>query len=140
MSSLAKDAEHFSGGISRYKIDLARVDNFFDHLCWAIYYDRYGQPFDESNHSISHIYPTLHTDDPDELRVRYFLSGMIEEFQKNYANMISRYEAAKVAESVYSCQIIDPISSNGSITIIHTFYGLFEAVSMLSRKWERSDV
>lgn len=139
-SSLAKDAEHFSDGTGKYKVDVARFGNFFDHLCWAIYFDRYGQPFDESNHSISHTYLTLHTDDPQELQVRSFLSKMMGEFHKNHFEMISHYEAAKVAASVYSSEIIDPISSNGSITIIHTFYGLFEAVSMLSRKWARIDV
>lgn len=139
-SSLAEDAEHFSDGTSKYGVDVARFDNFFDHLSWAIYFDRYGQPFDESNHSINHTYPTLHTDDPEELKARSFLSGMIGEFQKNYAKIISHFEAAKADASVYSNQIIAPIGSNGSITIIHTFYGLFEAVSMLSRKWVRIDV
>jgi hypothetical protein len=138
-ASIAEGAEHFADGTGKYKVDVDRFNNFFDHLCWAVYFERYSHPFDEYTHSISHTYPSLQTDDPEELNVRYFLSEMIGGIRKNHNELISHYEAAKVDASVYSNQIVDPIGSDGSITIIHTFYGFFKVISMLSRKWPRVD-
>jgi hypothetical protein len=63
------------------------------------------------------------------------LSGFLEHFRNNHMEQISHYEAAKVSESVYANQIIDPIGNQGSITIIHTFYGIFEVASLLSKQW-----
>jgi len=57
---------------------------------------------------------------------------MLKVFRDDYEEHIESYEAAKATESVYANQIIDPARQNGSITIIHTFYGVFEVVSMLS--------
>jgi hypothetical protein len=132
---IANGSKHFADGTGLYRVDVGRLDNFFHHLCWALYFDRYGQPFDESAHSISHTYFTLATDDPAELQLRRRLSGFIGHFRKEYINQITTFEAARVSESVYSNQIIDPIGNSGSITILHTFYGIFEVVSMLSRRW-----
>lgn len=134
-STIADGSEHGANGTWRYKVDLQRFDNFFDHLCWALYFDRYGTPFNESTHLINHTYFTLTTDDLEEIKLRGMLSGFLEHFRKNYLNQISNYEAAKVSESVYANQIIDPIGDQGSITIIHTFYGIFDVASMLSRRW-----
>lgn len=120
-------------------MDLDRFDNFFDHLCWALYFERYELPFDDTTHSINHVYFSLHTKDSQELGVRTMLASTIDSFRKEYNDRISSYEAAKVTESVYSNQVIDPIGAGGSITIIHTFYGIFEVVSMLSKKWKHLD-
>lgn len=137
--SIFEGATHFADGTGSYKVDIGRFNNFFNHLCWALYFDRYGHPFNESNHAINHTYPTLQTDDPGEFEVRAFLAGMIGEIRQNHPKQVFNYEAAKVDESVYSNDIVDPIRSDGSITIVHRFYGLFEAISMLSRKWPRID-
>lgn len=134
-STIVSGSEHFADGTAHYKVDLERFDNFFNHLCWALYFDRYGVPFDDSTHAISHTYFTLTTDDPGELQLRGMLSGFLENFRLDYLSQISHYEAAKVSETVYANQIIDPIGIEGSITIIHTFYGIFEVASMLSRRW-----
>lgn len=138
-ASIAEDAKHFTDGTAHYKVDLDRFDNFFDHLCWALYFERYELPFDDTTHSINHVYFSLHTEDSQELGVRTMLASTIDTFRKEYNDRISSYEAAKVTESVYANQVIDPIGAGGSITIIHTFYGIFEVVSMLSKKWKHLD-
>lgn len=134
-NTIADGSEQLTDGTGRYKVDLDRFDNFFDHLCWALYFDRYKEPFNDSTHSISHIYFTLTTDDSSELNLRGMLSKFLEHFRKNHLDQISHYEAAKASESVYANQIIDPMGNQGSITIIHTFYGIFEVASLLSRRW-----
>lgn len=133
---IAEDAKHFTDGTAHYKVDLDRFDNFFNHLCCALYFERYELSFDDTAHSISHIYFSLHTEDRQELRVRKMLQSMIDTFREEYNDQFTSYEAAKVSESVYANQIIDPIGAGGSITIIHTFYGIFEVVSMLSKTWK----
>lgn len=47
---------------------------------------------------------------------------------------MEHFEADKIDEVVYSNAVMDPIGTEGSITIAHTFYGVFEVVSLLSRK------
>lgn len=137
LGSITKGAAHHEDGTAKYQVDLKRFDNFFNHLCWALYFDRYKLPFNDLTHTVSHVYCSLHTTDQHELAIRGMLSGMLDTFRNNYINHISHFEASKATESVYASQIIDPVRQNGSITIIHTFYGIFEVVSLLSQSTVR---
>ena len=133
-ASLATGAKHFKDGTAAFQVDLLRFDCFFSHLCWAIFFDRYGVAFNDSTHVINHIYFSLSTKEPHEIALRKMLNEMLKVFRDDFEAHIERYEAAKAAESVYANQIIDPARHHGSITIVHTFYGIFEVVSMLSRR------
>lgn len=136
--SIMQDSEHFADGTGRYKVDIDRFDSFFDHLCWALYFERYGHPFKDATHSIRHTYTTLQSNASSDIDAVHLLSGFVGHMRSHHGKMISEYEAAKIDESIYSNEIIDPLGSNASITIVHKFYGVFEAVSMLSLKWGRA--
>ena len=78
-----------------------------------------------------HTYLSLSDDDPQEKMRRKFLVMSLGHFFENFHSAISAYETGKVDdESIYMNKIIDP---GGSITIAHTFYGVFDVVSMLAR-------
>lgn len=47
--------------------------------------------------------------------------------------MISHYEADRVDEAIYGHDIMDPGGPSASITIAHTFYGIFNVWSLLTR-------
>ena len=61
------------------------------------------------------------------------IESMIGDFFKEHQLRMEHYEAEKIDEVVYSNKAIDPLGTEGSITIAHTFYGVFEVVSLLSR-------
>ena len=133
-SLLAYGSIDLANGARKYKVDTIRFDNFFDHLSCAIYFDRYGNPLDPARHAISHVYLSLSTSDPHELQCRNFLTMSLGHFYTGFQSSISNYEAAKLDESVYMNKIIDPAGNNASITIAHTFYGIFDVVSLLTQR------
>jgi hypothetical protein len=122
------------GGV-RYPVNVKRFDAFFDSLTRALYSDRYGKPFDDSTHHMSHVYLSLLTNDPLERKRREILTGALKYFFDQSEWMITHYEAAKLSEVVYQNKIIDPTkNAQMSVTIAHTFYGLFNVVTLLSMK------
>lgn len=131
---LNQGAEWLASGARRYPVDVARFDNVFDGLCCAVYYDRYNQRFDLATHSMHHIYLSLDSDHPGFIQQRLFGEMMARDFFVDFRDMIERYEADHVDEIVYASEIAAPLGAEGSITIVHTFYGIFDVVSMLSRR------
>jgi hypothetical protein len=122
------------GGV-RYRVDLKRFDSFFNSLCRALYFDRYGSPLDDSQYRISHEYFSLETEDLILILRRDMLDSSLKYFFENSEGMIRNYEADKLSEVIYQNKMIDPSGAGlGSITIAHTFYGIFNVVSLLTRK------
>jgi predicted Ser/Thr protein kinase len=58
------------------------------------------------------------------------IESMIGDFFKEHQHRMEHYEADKIDEVVYSNKVIDPLGTEA-----HTFYGVFEVISLLSRKW-----
>ncbi len=117
-----------------YKVDVARIDSFFDHLSCALYFDRYKTSLNPGSHLISHAYLSLVSQDPHEQLRNRLAATMMEAFISNFNESVAHYEAAKADESIYHNKIIDPAGVLGSITIMHTFYGVFNVVSFLSKQ------
>jgi hypothetical protein len=132
--TLAEGSINLPDGTRKYKVNTIRFDNFFDHLSCALYFDRYGEPLDDRKHKIHHCYLSLTTENSEEVRARGDLTSMLGHFYRNYQEVISKYEADKINESVYQNKIIDPVGKEASITIAHTFYGIFNVVSLLTRQ------
>jgi hypothetical protein len=129
-----RSVAHPSGAVA-YRIDLNRFNSFFDCLCHALYFDRYGSPIDPSQHLIWHEYLSLQTKNPIAVVRQNLLKEFLKYFFENSEWMIRNYEADKLSEVVYQNKIIDPSGSGvGSITIAHTFYGIFNVVSLLTQK------
>src|SRR5438552_2070932 len=61
----ARGSIRMDEGAVAYPVDVKRFDHFFDHLCYALYFDRYGARFDERNHLLTQHYLSLTTHDPD---------------------------------------------------------------------------
>jgi hypothetical protein len=137
--SLVAGSVDLPGGARKYRVDTSRFDNFFNHLSFAVYFDRYGVPLDRRKHRQHHSYLSLITTDQDELRRRAFLTSMLGTFYRDFEALITTYEADKINESVYGNKIIDPGGKDASITIAHSFYGVFHAVSLLTRVFSEHD-
>ena len=63
---------------------------------------------------------------------RIYAIGGITDLGKS--DVVESYEADRADEVVYGNQIVDPGGADASITIAHTFYGVFEVVSFLTRR------
>jgi hypothetical protein len=133
-SALASGSVTLPNGSRAYSVDTTRFDNFFDHLTAAFFFDRYGRPFDVTQHAMRHVYMEFASDDPHEESGRRYLACMLGHFQAEFQAAVSKYEADHVDEIVYMNRVVDPIGPDGSITILHTFYGVFDVVSLLSRR------
>ena len=59
---------------------------------------------------------------------------MMECFFKHNRTLIEHFEADHINDVVYSNDLLAPGGVDASITIAHSFYGVFEVVSLMSRK------
>ena len=131
---IARGSIQMDQGAAAYPVDVKRFDHFFDHLCYALYFDRYGARFDERNHLLTQHYLSLTTHDPEELRHLALLSESLRVFYEQFGSFVESYDAGHIDEVVYQNKIIDPAGPDASITIAHTFYGVFDVVSLLTRR------
>jgi hypothetical protein len=136
-TSLAEGSVTLPNGVRKYIVDTKRFDNFFDHLCAGFYFDRYGCQLDCGRHAMRHVYLEFGTDDPAEQSGRRLLVSMVGHLLAEFHSAVGRYEADKVDDIVYMHRVMDPAGADGSITIVHTFYGVFDVVSLLTRRVAR---
>ena len=132
--AIAEGSVQMPGEAVAYRVDTGRLDRFFDHLCWGIYFDRYGVPFNDHQHALTHHYLDLTSSDPEEIRRLALLAESFRILCSDFASLVESYSAAKIDEIVYQNKIIDPARGDGSITIAHTFYRVFNVVSLLTRR------
>jgi hypothetical protein len=133
--NLAIDSVKLPDGSVLYKTDVLRFDNFFDHLSYALYFDKFSEQFDESHFKVRHIYLDLQTKDLIRQAERKFVIASYGKYFQEFDELITKYEADKIDEVIYQNKIIAPLNQQGSITIFHTFYGVFNVVSLLTRSW-----
>lgn len=133
-AALNEGAEWLENGSRKYNVDTGRLDAFFDSLCCAIFFDRYGRKFDPRIHSMHHIYVSLTSDDIEQQASFDQARSMILSFFDTFADKVAHTEAAKIDEVVYANKIVAPLEAGASITIAHSFYGCFEVISLLTIK------
>jgi hypothetical protein len=133
---LAVGSETLSDGSRRYRVDMARLDNFFNHLAAGIFFDRYGRSLNPATHRFGHVYLDLHDDDPEEDQKRRMVAMMLGHLFAGFKDQIAHYEADRIDETVYMNRIMDPAGPDASVTIAHTFYGVFDVATFLTRQVE----
>lgn len=130
---ISDNSQWRSDGICLYPVNLARFDNFFDNLSCALFYIRFGTVFDPQAHNMQHVYLNFRTEDEDEKGRIASAQDMLRYFFDKHRRTIEEYESDYVDEIVYAHKIIAPLEAHGSITIAHSFYGVFEVVSLITK-------
>ncbi|MBC7285012.1 hypothetical protein [Hoeflea sp.] len=133
-AALNEGAEWLESGARRYQVDMARFDSFFDSLCSALFFERYGIRFEPDIHHINHLYLSFESKDPEYQPSREVARREVADLLQTLSDRVEHFEAAKIDEVVYQNKIVDPMGARASITIAHSFYGCFEVVSLLTIK------
>lgn len=133
-AALRAGSKALASGGRAYLVDVARVDRFFDHLVHALFFARYGTRLDPKTHAVNHVYLSLSSDDPHENSRKDFIVRALGHLAGGFPEFVHRYEAATLVEPVYEYRLFESAGASASITIRHYFYGVFEVVSLLSRR------
>lgn len=124
---LAEGSEAVAGGVA-YRVDVDRLDEFFTALsCGLVFKSQKAQL--PANYRIGHIYHRLGKpgDKPSALEL------WIEEFYASDPSPLMSFGTPETHnERIYTAQIFGIRGYRGSITINHTFFGVFKVTSMLS--------
>lgn len=126
---LVKNAVMVEGAVA-YPVDVTRFDDFFTALsCGLIYKSQKAQL--PSNYNIGHIYHRFNSDEDKE---QSEIESNIDRFydEKPLAFMSFGNPDTR-NERIYTCEIHGLPDYQGSITIVHRFFGVFKATSMLTR-------
>jgi len=87
-----------------------------------------------ANYSINHIYPSLATGGDS---VSKALKQGIEEFYSGKPLAVMEFGKPGLHnERIYTAEVFGLPDFEGSITIVHLFFGKFKVISMLSKKFE----
>ncbi|MFW0776225.1 MAG: hypothetical protein ACN2B6_00705 [Rickettsiales bacterium] len=127
---LAADAVQLDGGAVKYKVEVARLDDFFSALSCGIIFKTCKSALPE-NYEIGHVYHNFGSENGQVARmleegINGFYSGKPMDF------MAFGDPGAK-NERIYTATIFGVPGFQSSITIVHLFFGVFKVTSMLTR-------
>lgn len=124
---LAKGAKQVGGGVA-YLVEVERLDEFFTALsCGLVFKSQKAQL--PVNYLIRHIYHRLGKigEAPSALELA------IEEFYGSRPSPLMSFGTPETHnERIYTAEIFGVPGFRGSITVRHTFFGVFNVTSMLS--------
>ena len=127
---LAAGSVPLPDGAVKYKVDLARLDEFFTALSCGIVYKTCRTSLPQ-NYKINHIYHNfVGQTDPViqaiESEIEKFYSGKPLDF-------MAFGEPGTKNERIYTVTIFGIPGYQSSITVVHEFFGVFKVTSMLTR-------
>lgn len=128
---LLKGAKPQANGAVAYKVDTARLDNFFTALSCGIVYKSCGSALPE-NYDIRHIYHNLTGNYCPEYEAA--IEGMKEFYSGTPMDILNFGRPNVKNERIYTVKVFGMPEFQTSITIVHEFFGVFQVTSMLSIK------
>jgi hypothetical protein len=128
---LIRDSVLLGNGAVKYRVDIQRLDNFFNALsCGLICHVAKDQL--PENFSMQNIYHNLLDESlsPKETE----LIALTERFYESTTPEILHFGEAKLHnEDIYTAKIFGIAGFHSSITTVHLFFGHFKVTSMLTR-------
>jgi hypothetical protein len=127
---LADGAVSLGNGAVKYKVDAARLDDFFTALSCGLIFKSCGSSL-PANYSISHVYHNFQSEADPEMRqiedaINTLYAGKPMAFME-FGDPDTRNER------IYTVTIFGIPEFQSSITIVHRFFGVFKVTSMLTR-------
>lgn len=126
---MVKGSCEVAGGVE-YAVDHERFDEFFTALSCGLICKSQNKPL-PTNYRIGHIYHRfVSIGDPQRLAIE----AAIDRFYDGKPLDIMAFGNPETRnERIYTVEIHGLPEFQGSITIVHTFFGVFKVTSMLSR-------
>ncbi|WP_423460309.1 hypothetical protein [Ottowia sp. VDI28] len=126
---LAADAVPLPGGAVKYKVDVARLDEFFTALSCGIVYKTCKTSLPK-NYKIGHIYHNFIGQNDPEIQA---IESEIEKFYSGKPMGFMKFgEPGARNENIYAVTIFGLPDYKSSITVVHLFFGVFKVTSMLT--------
>lgn len=127
---LAAGAIPLGNGAVEYKVDIARINDFFTALSCGLVYKACKSSL-PSNYKIRHIFHNFVSDvDP----VVKLIEADIEKFYSGKPMDIMAFgDPGTKNERIYTATIFGIPDYQSSITIVHLFFGVFKVTTMLTR-------
>lgn len=127
---LADGAVPLGNGAVKYRVDVARLDDFFTALSCGIIYKSCESPLPE-NYKISHIFHNFQSEADYQLRE---IEGSINTLYSGKPMDFMDFGVPDLQnERIYTATIFGIPKFQSSITIVHRFFGTFKVTSMLTR-------
>ncbi len=128
---LVRDSEPLKNGAVKYRVDLKRLERFFNALsCGLIYHIAKEQL--PHNFDVRNIYHDLIDESLPQKETE--LAASIGHFYEDDIPDILRFgEAGLQNKDIYAAKVFGIAGFRSSITIVHLFFGHFKVTSMLSR-------
>ncbi|WP_092683653.1 hypothetical protein [Albimonas donghaensis] len=126
---LAKGSVINTDGSVGYRVQVSRLDDFFDHLCFGLIFKACKASLPK-RYKIRHIYHSLSgTADLRELQLQ---NELLRFYSAPLPEILDFGTPGTVNTKIYRARITGVPHFQSSITITHTFFGKFLVTSMLS--------
>lgn len=129
-SMLAKNSKPQSDGSVIYLVDTARFNSFFDALTCGILFKANGRSVPK-HYKMGHIFHNLisYSETEEEMLIREGIDSFYSGEPMQFMNF---GDAGAVNTKIYSVKIFGVPDYQGSITVVHEFFGIFKVTSMVS--------
>ena len=130
--TLTKNSTQLPDGVVRYSVDIERCDAFFSALSFGVIFKANQEPI-PSHYSIRHIYHNFVDDSASPEQKQ--LEQHIECIYSGASMQSLNFGCLKFSNStIYTAKIFGLPNFGSSITLVHTFYGIFKVTSMLTKR------
>lgn len=127
---LAEGAVPLGNGAVEYKVDVARLDDFFTALSCGLIFKSCGSSL-PANYTISHVYHNFQSEAPP---ARQQIEDAIDTLYAGEPMAFMEFgDPDTKNERIYTVAIFGIPDFQSSITIVHRFFGVFKVTSMLTR-------
>jgi hypothetical protein len=130
--SLRAGAVDFADGSVAYPVDTRRLDRFFDSLSFGIVYKSAGAQL-PANFGSRNVYHNFIGDDGIDPEAK---KGLVEFYSGTPDSILNFGSVRTLNTTVYTASIFGMPEFRSSITVVHTFFGVFRVTSMLGRRIE----
>ena len=134
LALLNRDSEPHGDGVA-YVLDMNRFDAFFTALSYGLVFKSQKAQLPD-RYRIQHIYHRLGLPGDHRPPVEAFLEGF---YASDPPGLMEFGTPETRNERIYSVKIFGVAGYGGSITLVHTFFGVFKVTSMLTMMWPPPD-
>lgn len=130
---LMRDSQSLQDGAVKYRVDIGRLDRFFDSLSCGLVSHVTKDTLPE-HYLMRHIFHNLIDDSQTEEEKQ--LIAATEQFYDSETPAILHFgKAALKNDDIYTVRLFGISDFRSSITLVHLFFGHFKVTSLLTKTW-----